>query len=205
MTVLGWTQDAADLPCGVHFHHRGGWKILVATNTSMHTARDRLALQVACFDAGICFLPTAPAQDVSLCDAIDTVQSAALGKLWRRLVNHGQFSLLLRHTPPQDPAAGGGRGWLLARKAQQDQQDRRDTLLKDIAKRVDLPATPARHATRTTQCDFLVPRADAKRFRDDITCIVNGVDGPKDMSLCVTGLWPPFGFARLTPAPEVTA
>ena len=205
MTVLGWAQDIAHLPRGVQHHNTGVWKILLAEDKPAQTAHGRLALQVKCFDAGTGFLPTPPAKAMTLGTAIAVTQSQALCKLWPQLMDQWQFSLSLRKAAAPHPAPHDGRSWLSARKARQDDQNARAQLLTEIAAQITLPTLPPRHTTDATQCDFLVPRAHADKFRNDIRDVVNAMDATDDMSLSVTGPWPPFAFAKLTQTAEGAA
>ena len=205
MTVLGWAQHIAHLPCGVQHHRAGEWKILLAEGKPAQTAHDRLALQVKCFDAGTGFLPTAPAKAMTLHTAIAVAQSQALYKLWPQLMDRCQFSLSLRKATRPHAVPDDGRSWLLARKARQDDQNTHARFLTEIAAHFTLPATPLRQTTDATQCDFLVPRAHADRFCGDIRSIVNTMDATDDISLSVTGPWPPFAFAKLAQTAEGAA
>ena len=198
MTVLGWARHITQTPTGVHQHRVGGWALLLGCPDDSPSARDRLALQVRCFDAGIAFVPTAPAHQLPLLEAIDLCQTKNLSDQLRKLEGRGQFTLVIESKDQQSDPINAGRDWLQARKARRDQQDRHDRQLADLAKQLGLPSTTPRHRQNASHCDILVNRADADRVRQGISRAALAMDSTPDTLLTVTGLWPAFGFSQMS-------
>ncbi|PJI91428.1 gas vesicle protein GvpL/GvpF [Yoonia maricola] len=202
MTVLGWTRHRTNLPSGVRSLHCGDWTILVSDDPSIQTARHRLAAQVSCFDAGLDFLPTAPAQNIAIYDATSFTRTTDLDALWRKLSDRGQFSVAVRMAADQEHRTQDGRSWLKTRQAQRQRQRHCGTMLADIVAHLKLPTTQPRHTENSASCDVLVQRDDTNRVHNAMQHLARLMQGPPDMRLCVTGLWPPFGFVDLTSKTE---
>ncbi|EBA11529.1 hypothetical protein [Roseobacter sp. CCS2] len=204
MSVLGWSRGNPVAPAGVYQRRDGPWTVLIADPSAAQTACDRLALQVRCFDSSLDFIPVAPAQNLAVSDATDISQTGHLDRLWRMLTGRGQFSIALAVQVSQPLCPQDGRGWLRARQVQQEQRLARDAMLQDITTRLNLPITPHRHGPRGTYCDVLTGHAKAHDVRAMITRMAHKINAPANVSLTVTGLWPPLGFASHAPAAEVT-
>ncbi|MEL6685416.1 MAG: hypothetical protein AAFN63_04095 [Pseudomonadota bacterium] len=195
MNVLGWTGDTKVPPDAHPFHH-GGWTALLAPSDSTKTPHVRLAMQVSWFDAGFNFIPVAPAQQLTPTDLTDAACLGNLNTVWQNIGGHGQFCLAVRPRDEDGPMPSQGRAWLQARKAQQDQERQHKTLLDKIVTGLNLPANACQQGAHRASSAILVPRNAAQKTRQAIAEIAQKLETPQDVTLVVSGLWPPLGFTQ---------
>lgn len=194
MTVIGWAKHVAELPTGIDQLRNGTWSILLGKGQYASTPHDRLKLQVDCFDAGIDFLPSSPAQELTCQDAITLANAPDLQARFLAVIGAGQFTLTLRPQIPLPSAVENGRAWLLARKAAQDQEALLQAMFAQMVQRTGLRSTKLRRTPTTLQCDLLVKRQAAVRTYEKLAHWGTVLNAPSGTKLIVTGLWPPFGF-----------
>ena len=205
MNVLGWTQEAGPLPAGVSQHRYNAGVILLASPDVSDGARDRLALQVKCFDSGIGFIPASPHIKLTVHDALTLAKKPGFLDQLGGLQDNGQFTLAL-HCPTQTKrSASHGRNWLIERKALHDTQSNSVAFTTDLVEQTGLKATPLRSRGDMVECDLLANRNAANEIRQSIQRIIADASFGANATLVVTGLWPPFGFVQLPASAQVAA
>lgn len=191
--ALGWSGPGP-LPDGVAAVPLGTLRLLTAPATAPEQV---LALQQACFDAGLTLLPISPA---SLCP-VDRALTQPLAPLQDRLkALEGQAQIALHLGWQLPPPPSDGRAWLADRRARaQAESDARQWLVT-LAQRLDLRASPATSRPGAALIHLLAPR-DALPGLDHLARLTADLPDPApDCRLTLTGPWPPHAFAHLPEA-----
>ena len=194
MIALGCTSDAKTAPEHVTAYPYGSVELLSTSPSHAGSARERLCLQTMCFDAGMSMLPIAPSHVVSRQEAVAIMQQIDLMAGLRTVQNTGQLTLSVDLPPRRQDAKQGGRSWLIARQAELGKSRQHAQLLRNIAEHIALPASDPRIKNSTVQCDILVSRLDTAKVKDKIAQYLSSLADHADMTLLITGLWPPFSF-----------
>ncbi|CAN0602012.1 unnamed protein product [Ectocarpus sp. 12 AP-2014] len=199
-TVLGWAKKSTRCPGSVTRLAAGGTDLLLIDVTEAKTARARLELQVMCFETGIDFVPTAPAQlfpePAGVSRAI--TQEREIAAMLDHFEGKGQLRLEIADAPvpTAQTAAASGRDWLTRRKALYDTRIARKLRAKDVLDHLDLAEFDIKTRALATgvERDILVPKKALKRVLKHLRTSAEKIDTA--MTLSVTGLWPPFSFVQ---------
>ena len=195
MNVLGWTGDT-NVPPGAQPFRRGRWTALLASSDSTKTPHARLAIQVSWFDTGFDFIPVAPAQQLTRADVTGAACLGNLETIWKNIEGRGQFWLAVRPRDEHRSMPCQGRAWLQTRKARQDQERHHKTLLDKIVKELNLPVNACQQGAQRASSAILVPRHAAQKTRLAIAQIAQKHETSADVTLAVSGLWPPLAFTQ---------
>ena len=196
MIILGWTKTVANLPAGVTLHGAGPVYMVCAQARDAKTPRQRIAMQVSCFDAGINFLPAAPSHCLHLPKVapIDLIQEMAA--TLSHVDGRGQFTLSFHSQAPQSTTATSGQQWLQLRHAHQQKSRAHEDILLELAAASGCQKSPTRIRGATVSSDFLVPKAQTDAVRALFAEHLHADPRANDASATLTGLWPPFGFTN---------
>lgn len=200
-TVLGWARAGALCPAGVTSHKVDAFDLLLVDSRKAPDARDRLRWQVACFELGLDFVPTAPATAISQADGVHiaTKHAATLSEGLERLAGMGQLTLGLTwssdHGSQSTPE--NGRAWLAQRRRLHHREAAQKASATVLLDRLDCPGTgtTTREYRKRLERDVLLPRAQFKDALRHLAAKAAALEAGT-VSLGVTGLWPPFSFVQ---------
>lgn len=197
--VLGWTACDAGRCAGVTVKNAGLLDLLLCPTDTKPD--DRLRLQVRCFAKGLEFIPTAPAEQISLASgATLAVQhhDHILNDL-SDLSGKGQLTLTFTWcTPPRSKTCPStGRKWLRQRHHHvthaQHIKDRAAELLTQMAN--GHPTAPVQERSHSVGTAILIDRSELSLVRDGLR-VKAGTFTEHDLSVTVSGLWPAFSFVK---------
>jgi hypothetical protein len=187
--ALGWCEAGQVPPTGIAAKPLAGLALLSALAATPH---DVLTLQQLCFDQGLDLLPLSPAR---LCPAIDAAEQGdviALTSQLKAIRGMAQISLDLQWDEPTD-LQSSGRDWLTSRRKRATRSAMAATWLTDLARTLQLQASPVELRPGGAVIHLLV-RRDALPSTETLAHRA----GPLDLSgarLTLIGPWPPIAFA----------
>lgn len=204
--VLGWAHAGANCVGGVTAVSPvavdgNAINVLICKTNAAQCPRHRLQIQVNCFEAGIDFLPVAPATNLALstAQAFTTSHAHELSDLLHRLKGAGQMTFGIEFPSERTPDAPAetGRAWLQQRRAHQTATEAHLAHTIALLDQLDIKGfeTKTRATGTRVERDILVPRDCFKYVIERLRRTADGIeDAP--FPLMVTGLWPPFSFAQ---------
>ena len=189
--ALGWCAEGMRPPPEVEVKPLLGLALLTAHAVD---ARQVLALQQSCFEAGLDLLPlaagagwTAKAAEVAGRERILTLQARL-----RALAGQAQVTLMMDWEAAA-PQGQTGRDWLRARSARAEAQTLAEGWLQAVGRGLDLPASPVERRDHAALIHLLAPRT---ALPDAAAVAALGralpIDGAR---LTLVGPWPPHAFA----------
>ncbi|MEO0745696.1 MAG: GvpL/GvpF family gas vesicle protein [Pseudomonadota bacterium] len=199
--VLGWAHSDVHCPAPIAVRKVGPIGVLLVPEHAAGTARARLQHQLRCFETGMAFVPTAPAESVPENDGarIAKSQQKQLAEALVALDGMGQLTLSMTWASPVQRLHKRtcGRDWLRHRKdlhAEADHRSRTALTFLDLLQNLG-QASRTRQQNQGVERDLLVSGARMNSIRQRIQKHAATFEAG-DLRLTVTGLWPPFSFVQ---------
>lgn len=199
--VLGWAPSDVRCPAPISVRKIGPIGVLLVPEHIAGTARARLQHQLRHFETGMAFVPTAPAVSVPENDGarIAQMRQKQLAEALVALEGTGQLTLSMTWDIPVQrlPNRTCGRDWLHQRKhlhAEADHRSRTALTFLDLLEDLGL-ASRTRQKNQSVERDLLVSETRMNSIRQRIQKHAATFKAG-DLSLTVTGLWPPFSFVQ---------
>jgi hypothetical protein len=192
LIALGWCMSGQNLPPTLSLIGDGAVKVIAAEGAS--TPRHRLDMLQAVFEAGIDCLPLSPEQSCPVNQALNVAAECSkdLQHQISQLAGSGQLTLGLSWNDSVHVPQPTGRDFIRA-------LHHRSQKLKLALQTLTATAAHRRTAILTSRAgcrlDILVRRDQVDTLRANIAAAATGIPA-SDLSLLVTGLWPPLAFAR---------
>lgn len=206
MHVIGWTTETSAPDGGFELIGRGPVRTVLAALPHGDDQTARLKAMVACFNAGLDFVPLSPSVTFTATQADQLARRycASLTGQIARISGHGQMTLMLSEPARQLPAfqTSDGRDWLRSRGAQHLSAREKFQHAKQILDQIVSALPHLIHHSNPSggghRCDVLLPRAAASAFCNQVQASISPAvtDGP-NLRLTFCGLWPAFHFSKV--------
>ena len=205
--ALGWAALGTALPPPMQAMGAGPVQVIVAPRYLCATAQDRLALLQACFDHGANLVPLTCDHIWQIAPALGLAKTHARDIMAQLNLTHaaGQLTIALSWSMLNGPSQvqGDGRAWLQTRHLRHKTAAAQAQQAQQVISGLTLGLTGARRMDSTAnRCTLNIlikchavteAKAAIAQAARDMTA---SPDLP-DLSLMITGLWPPFGFVSL--------
>ena len=204
MIALGWCHAEHDIPDPLTMVGSGPVGVISAHLNSCPTARDRLRLLQTVFDAGIDCIPLAADRIWPLSPALALSTEAASDVLDQlaQIEGSGQLTIAAQwnSTTLPNPKAASGREWLLALSARNTAQDARtkaaEQLISTLIAGIVVPKTVLMPTGDSCALHLLLDRKALGDVLSRVMKTAQSIAAPDDITVSVTGLWPPLNFVH---------